>query len=185
MVCDNCQSAVWMIASQLDMKEDNVWKVITKDLGLWKVCQNWCQDFWMVIRRSTACRYVRTSLNIFKLNQTSLSSLVMRYWFLSTTWKTNCQSSKWKSPTLPRPKKAKNIKIILIMFFYVRGRGMGIIHCKFLPLGQMINQQGYPAVFALLRAQEEMSCGWTNSWLISLFNGISTFVGYLMPKPFS
>ena len=22
-------------------------------------------------------------------------------------------------------------------------------------------------------------------WLISLFNGISTFVGYLMPKPFS
>ena len=22
-------------------------------------------------------------------------------------------------------------------------------------------------------------------WLVSLFNGISTFVGYLMPKPFS
>ena len=26
---------------------------------------------------------------------------------------------------------------------------------------------------------------WFVDWLISLFNGISTFVGYLMPKPFS
>ena len=24
---------------------------------------------------------------------------------------------------------------------------------------------------------------WLVGWLVSLFNGISTFVGYLMPKP--
>ena len=33
-----------------------------------KSAQNWCQECWMIIRRSCACRYVRTSSNVFKLN---------------------------------------------------------------------------------------------------------------------
>ena len=27
-----------MIASQMDLKKDSVWKIITEDLGMWKVC---------------------------------------------------------------------------------------------------------------------------------------------------
>ena len=45
--------------------------------------QNWCQDCWMI--RSAACRCIKTSSNIFKLNQICFiqSSLVMRHGLLS------------------------------------------------------------------------------------------------------
>ena len=34
------QLTVRMIASLLDMKKDSIWKIITKDLGMWKVRKN-------------------------------------------------------------------------------------------------------------------------------------------------
>ena len=45
----------------------------------------------MMIRRSAACACFRVSSNVFILSQTSFveSSLLIRYWFLSTTQKTN------------------------------------------------------------------------------------------------
>ena len=61
------------IASQLDMKKDSVWKIITKEY----------QDCWMMIRRIVACRCVKISSNVFRLNQSCPveSSLVMRLGF--------------------------------------------------------------------------------------------------------
>jgi len=51
--------------------------------------------------------------------------------------------SQWKTPTSPRPKKARqvrsNVKTMLIVFFYVRG----IVHQEFVPPGQTVNQEFY------------------------------------------
>jgi len=61
------------------------------------------------------------------------------------------QSSQWKSPGSPRPKKARQsrsaIKSILIVFFEIRG----IVHNEFVPEGQTVNAQFYCSVLRRLR----------------------------------
>ena len=57
--------------------------------------------------------------------------------------KTKQQSSQWKTPGSPRPKKARqvksNIKTMLICFFDCRG----VVHAEFVPPGQTVNQKLY------------------------------------------
>ena len=60
-------------------------------------------------------------------------------------------SNQWKTPTSPRPKKARqvrsNVKTMLIVFFDVRG----IVHREFVPPGQTVNQKFYLEVLRRLR----------------------------------
>ena len=79
VMCGGYRLTVWMIASQPDMKNENVSKIITEDLECRKSAQKWCQDRWMMIRRCAACRWVRTSLSIFKLRQTYFVLVLLAY----------------------------------------------------------------------------------------------------------
>ena len=71
-------------------------------------------------------------------------------WIFEYDPETKRQRCQWKSPTSPRPKKARQskskVKVMLITFFDVRG----IVHSEFLPQGQMINQQVYKEILQLL-----------------------------------
>jgi len=63
-------------------------------------------------------------------------------------------SSQWKTPTSPRPKKARqvrsNVKMMLIVFFDDRG----IVHREFIPPGQTVNREFYLEV--LRRSRENV-----------------------------
>ena len=76
----------------------------------------------------------------------------MTHWFMETvvtgdeTWiygydpETKQQSSQWKSPASPRPKKARQVRsnvksMMIFFFFYIKG----IVHREFVPLGQTVN----------------------------------------------
>jgi len=65
--------------------------------------------------------------------------------------KTKQQSSQWKSPGSPRPKKARQscsmTKSMLIVFFDIRG----IVHHEFAPQGQTMNTGFYCSVLRRLR----------------------------------
>jgi len=75
-------------------------------------------------------------------------------WVYAYDLETKTQSSKWKSPGLPRAKKARqvrsNIKSMLICFFDQKG----IIHKEFVPPGQTVNAAFYVEV--LKRLQENV-----------------------------
>jgi histone-lysine N-methyltransferase SETMAR len=64
-------------------------------------------------------------------------------WVYGYDPETKQQSSQWKSPNSPRPKKARqvrnNVKSMLIFFFDIKG----IVHKEFLPPAQTINGKFY------------------------------------------
>lgn len=72
-------------------------------------------------------------------------------WIYGYDPETKQQSSQWKSPQSPRPKKARQVKSgtksMIIVFFDIRG----IVHREFVPVGQTVNASFYCDVLRRLR----------------------------------
>jgi histone-lysine N-methyltransferase SETMAR len=72
-------------------------------------------------------------------------------WVYGYDPETKQQSSQWKNPGSPRPKKARQrrsaTKSMLIVFFDIRG----IVHHEFVPKGQTVNAEFYCNVLRCLR----------------------------------
>ena len=84
-------------------------------------------------------------------------------------WGTKTQSSQWKSPGSPRPKKARqvrsNINSMLICFFDEKG----IVHKEFVITGQTVNAAFYVEVLKRLRENvwRKRPDQWrNNTWLL-------------------
>jgi len=72
-------------------------------------------------------------------------------WVYGYDPETKQQSSQWKSPRSPRPKKARqvksNLKSMIITFFDIKG----VVHKEFEPTGQTVNSGFYCEVLWRLR----------------------------------
>ncbi|UYV67884.1 hypothetical protein LAZ67_5002380 [Cordylochernes scorpioides] len=64
-------------------------------------------------------------------------------WVYGYNVETKAQSSQWKLPHEPRPKKARqvrsNVEVLLTLFFDCRG----VVHNEFLPQGRTVNKEYY------------------------------------------
>ncbi|PNF20350.1 Mariner Mos1 transposase [Cryptotermes secundus] len=90
-------------------------------------------------------------------------------WVYGYDVETKAQSSQWKHPGSPRPKKARqvrsNVKVMLTVFFNFNG----IVHHEFLPQGQTVNKEYYLKVQRRLREaiRKKRPDLWkNNSWLL-------------------
>jgi Transposase. len=72
------------------------------------------------------------------------------------------QSSQWKHPTSPWPKKAQQVrsyvKVMLTIFFDSRG----VVHHEYAPQGQTITKEYYQEVFR--RLHKAVQCEQLNLW---------------------
>ncbi|GFU43986.1 mariner Mos1 transposase [Trichonephila clavipes] len=72
-------------------------------------------------------------------------------WVYGYDPETKQQSSHWKTPGSPRPKKTRqvrsNLKVMLIVFF----DAVGIVHQEYTPQGQTVNKEFYLDVMRRLR----------------------------------
>jgi len=86
-------------------------------------------------------------------NETFLSRVITgdESWVYGHDPESKQQSSQWKSPTSPKPKKARqvksNLKSMIITFFDIKG----IVHKEFVPTGQTVNSGFYCEVLGRLR----------------------------------
>jgi len=90
-------------------------------------------------------------------------------WVYDYDPETKQQSTQWKTPSSPRPKKARqvrsNIKSMLIIFLDIRG----IVHKEFVPPGQTVNGKFYCEVLRRLRenVRRKRPEMWKNgNWLL-------------------
>ena len=131
-----------MIADELDMNSERVWRIITEDLGMPKIYAKMVPRLLnegQKERRVQVCQDIleqlETEPNLLKRVPTGDESWIFEYDSL-----TKRQSLEWKSALSPRPKKARvfksKTKVMLIAFFDVHG----IVLAEFLPQDQTINQ---------------------------------------------
>jgi hypothetical protein len=102
---------------------------------------------------------------------TFLSSVITgdESWIYGYDPETKQQSSQWKSPNSPRPKKARQVKrkvrSMLIIFFDIKG----IVHKEFFLAGQTLNSAYYCDVLRRLRENVRRLCAeiWRQKdWLL-------------------
>ncbi|UYV82490.1 hypothetical protein LAZ67_21002496 [Cordylochernes scorpioides] len=90
-------------------------------------------------------------------------------WVYGYDEETKAQSSQWKLPHEPRPKKARhvrsNVKVLLTVFFDCRG----VVHPEFSPQGRTVNKEYYLQVMRNLREaiRQKRPDLWKNkNWLL-------------------
>ena len=160
-----------MIADGVGLNSESVWRIITEDLGILKICAKMVQKLLnegqkerRVQVRQDILEQLETESNLLKRVVTGDESWIFEYDPL-TDW----QSLECKSALSPRPKKERvfksKTKVMLIAFFVVHG----IVHAEFLPRGQTINQHVYKNILRrLMRSvREKRRELWeTRSWLL-------------------
>ena len=162
---------VRMIADELSMNSERVWRIITEDLGMRKVCAKMVPRLLNDGQKENRVQVCQDILKQLEITPDLLSRVVTgdESWIFKYDPLTKRQSFEWKSASSPRPKKARlfksKIKVMLIVFFDVHG----IVHVEFLPQGQTINQNVYKDILRrLMRSvREKRRELWeTKSWLL-------------------
>ena len=139
---------VRMIAHELNMNSDRVWRIITEDLGTRKVCAKTVPRLLNDRQKENRVQVCQDILKQLEITPDLLSRVVTvnESWIFEYDLLTKRQSIEWKSASSPRPKKAtlfkSKIKVMLIIFFDV--------HLEFLPQGQTINQNVYKDILRRL-----------------------------------
>ena len=111
-------------------------------------------------------------LGIARMYDPNLLKLVItgdESWIFGYDIETKAQSSRWKRPGEPRPKKVRqvcsNVKILLTVFFDYYGVG----HQDFLPQGRTVNKKYYHEAMWRLREsiRKKRPEMWkANSWIL-------------------
>ena len=112
MVRSDRQLTVRMIADELEINRDSVWKIITEDLGMRKICVKMVAK---LLDDDQKERWVEAYQDILEHLQTE-PDLLQRVitgdesWIFEYDPETKRQSFQWKCPSSPRPKKARGPK---------------------------------------------------------------------------
>ena len=154
---------VRMIANELNKNCERVCTIITKHLRMRKMCAKMVPRLLNEEQKERHRQVCHDILEELETEPNLLGSVITgdESWIFEYDQETKRQSLQWKSPTSPRPKKARKskskFKVMLIAFFDVRG----IVHTEFMPQGHTINQHIYRDVLRrlMLPNQEDLNPG--------------------------
>ena len=140
------------------MNNERVWRIITEDLGIRKICAKMVPRSLNEGQKERHVQVCQDILELLKTNHNLLKRVVTgnESWIFEYDPLTKQQSLEWKSTLSPRPKKVRvfksKTKVMLLAFFDVHG----IVHAEFLPQSRTINQHIYKNILRrLMRSVRE------------------------------
>lgn len=131
----------------------SVQRILSEDLGMRRVAAKFVPRLLTEQQKQGRVESCSSLKEEFQNDPNLFSKVITgdESWCYGYDPETKQQSSQWKTPASPRPKKARqvrsNIKTMLICFFDVRG----VVHSEFVPPGQTVNQAFYLEVLKRLR----------------------------------
>ena len=153
LVHEDRRKTIKDIAAIVNVSYGTVQTIFTCDLNMYRVAAKFVPRLLTPPEQKEHCVAICQELHQCALDDPSFMSRVItgdESWVYGYDPETKRQSSRWKSPGSPRPKKARQsrsaTKSMLIVFFNIRG----IVHHEFAPEGQTVNAELYCSVLRCL-----------------------------------
>ncbi|UYV62765.1 hypothetical protein LAZ67_2001857 [Cordylochernes scorpioides] len=171
MILANRRITVREVAEDLNISIGSCHSIFINDLGMRRVAAKFVPKLLNCDQKQHRMNIANEMLDSFRDDPNLLQRVITgdEAWVYGYDVETKAQSSQWKLPHEPRPKKARqvrsNVKVLLTVFFDCRG----VVHHEFLPQGRTVNKEYYLQVMRNLREaiRQKRPDLWMNkNWLL-------------------
>ena len=120
----DCRVSIETISAQFDVSMGTVSTIIRKELKIWKICAKFLPKVLREDQKERRFHDSREMVELINSDPAVLDALVTcnESWIYCYDPETKRQSSQWKHPGSPRPKKARQsksiYKLLMIPFFF-------------------------------------------------------------------
>ncbi|UYV66392.1 hypothetical protein LAZ67_4001526 [Cordylochernes scorpioides] len=171
MILANRRITVREVAEDLNISIGSCHSIFINDLGMRRVAAKFVPKLFNCDQKQHRMNIANEMLDSVRDDPNLLQRVITgdEAWVYGYDVETKAQSSQWKLPHEPRPKKARqvrsNVKVLLTVFFDCRG----VVHHEFLPQGRTVNKEYYLQVMRNLREaiRQKRPDLWKNkNWLL-------------------
>ncbi|UYV73920.1 hypothetical protein LAZ67_11001446 [Cordylochernes scorpioides] len=171
MILANRRITVREVAEDLNISIGSCHSIFINDLGMRRVAAKFVPKLLNCDQKQHRLNIANEMLDSVRDDPNLLQSVITgdEAWVYGYDVETKAQSSQWKLPHEPRPKKARqvrsNVKVLLTVFFDCRG----VVHHEFLPQGRTVNKEYYLQVMRNLReaiGQKRPDLWKNKNWLL-------------------
>ncbi|UYV81250.1 hypothetical protein LAZ67_20000473 [Cordylochernes scorpioides] len=171
MILANRRITVREVAEDLSISIGSRHSIFINDLGMRRVAAKFVPKLLNCDQKQHRMNIANEMLDSVRDDPNLLQRVITgdEAWVYGYDVETKAQSSQWKLPHVPRPKKARqvrsNVKVLLTVFFDCRG----VVHHEFLPQGRTVNKEYYLQVMRNLRKaiRQKRPDLWKNkNWLL-------------------
>ncbi|XP_076165947.1 dihydropteridine reductase isoform X1 [Ptiloglossa arizonensis] len=171
MILANRRITVREVAEDLNISIGSCHSIFINDLGMRRVAAKFVPKLLNCDQKQLRMNIANEMLDSVRDDPNLLQRVITgdESWVYGYDVETKAQSSQWKLPHEPRPKKARqvwsNVKVLLTVFFDCRG----VVHHEFLPQGRTVNKEYYLQVMRNLREaiRQKRPDLWKNkNWLL-------------------
>ncbi|UYV77541.1 hypothetical protein LAZ67_15001423, partial [Cordylochernes scorpioides] len=171
MILANGRITVREVAEDLNISIGSCHSIFINDFGMRRVAAKFVPKLLNCDQKQHRMNIANEMLDSVREDPNLLQRVITGdgAWVYGYDVETKAQSSQWKLPHEPRPKKARqvrsNVKVLLTFFFDCRG----VVHHAFLPQGRTVNKEYYLQVMRNLREaiRQKRPDLWKNkNWLL-------------------
>ncbi|UYV68008.1 hypothetical protein LAZ67_5002776 [Cordylochernes scorpioides] len=171
MILANRRITVRKVAEDLNISIGSCHSIFINDLGMRRFAAKFVPKLLNCDQKQHRMNIANEMLDSVRDDPNLLQRVITgdEAWVYGYDVETKAQSSQWKLPHEPRPKKARqvrsNVKVLLTVFFDCRG----VVHHEFLPQGRTVNKEYYLQVMRNLREaiRQKLPDLWKNkNWLL-------------------
>ncbi|UYV79390.1 hypothetical protein LAZ67_17002447 [Cordylochernes scorpioides] len=153
MILANRRITVREVAEDINISIGSCHSIFINDLGMRRVAAKFVPKLLNCDQKQHRMNIANEMLDSVRDDPNLLQRVITgdEAWVYGYDVETKAQSSQWKLPHEPRPKKARqvrsNVKVLLTVLFDCRG----VVHHEFLPQGRTVNKEYYLQVMRNLR----------------------------------